>query len=94
MNVLPIEKQILNASMLCEGSNIRGIERVTGVHRDTIMRLGIRLSEKKLTNLYYATALHFFYVNFIKIHSSLRVTPAMKARATNHLWAWEDFLKN
>lgn len=270
MNVLPIEKQILIASMLCEGSSIRGIERVTGVHRDTIMRLGIRFGErakkimdeylvnlkcryvqvdecwtfckkkqakltplekrekeygdkwvfialdaetklvihfdvcdrkkasiinflgelntkiknrfqlttdslrsyadavelvwggdihygqihkeygrgmegqryysppeiigvtkqsfsgepninkistsyvesqnlnlrmgmrrltrlvnsfsKKITNLYYATALHFFYVNFIKIHSSLRVSPAMEAGVTNHLWTWEDFL--
>ena len=30
-------------SMLCEGSSIRSIERMTGVHRDTIMRLGIRV---------------------------------------------------
>lgn len=31
--------------MFCEGSRIRGIERMTGVHRDTIMRLGVRLGE-------------------------------------------------
>ncbi len=31
--------------MLAEGSSIRAIERVTGVHRDTIMRLGIRVGE-------------------------------------------------
>lgn len=29
--------------MLCEGSSIRSIERVTGIHRDTIMRLGTRV---------------------------------------------------
>jgi hypothetical protein len=36
-NVLPIDKQIAVVSSLCEGSSIRSIERVTGVHRDTIM---------------------------------------------------------
>jgi IS1 family transposase len=46
MNQLPIEKQILIASMLVEGNSIRSIERVTGVHRDTIMRLGVSLGER------------------------------------------------
>lgn len=45
MNKLSNEKQIMIASMLVEGNSIRSIERVTGVHRDTIMRLGIRLGE-------------------------------------------------
>lgn len=31
--------------MLCEGSSIRAIERITGVHRDTKMRLGVRVGE-------------------------------------------------
>ena len=44
-NVLPIEKQVVAISMLCEGNSIRAIERITGVHRDTIMRLGIRIGE-------------------------------------------------
>jgi IS1 family transposase len=43
MNILSIEKQIMIASMLVEG---RSIERITNVHRDTIMRLGIKLSER------------------------------------------------
>jgi IS1 family transposase len=49
-NNLPIEKKILAVHMLCEGSSIRAIERVTQVHRDTIMRLGVRIGEgcKKL----------------------------------------------
>lgn len=58
MNVFPVEKQVLIASILCKGSSIRIIERVTGVYRETIMRLGIRLGEKardfmdkKLVNL-------------------------------------------
>jgi IS1 family transposase len=39
------EKQALAISMLCEGNSIRGTERVTGIHRDTIMRLGVRVGE-------------------------------------------------
>lgn len=37
-NVLPMEKQVAIISALAEGSGIRQIERITGVHRDTIMR--------------------------------------------------------
>jgi IS1 family transposase len=44
-NILPTEKKVLAISMLAEGSSIRAIERITGVHRDTIMRLGVRVGE-------------------------------------------------
>jgi len=47
---------------------------------------------KKLYNLYCAVSLHFFYYNFMRIHQSLRITPAMQAGVTNHLWNWNDFL--
>ena len=45
-NNLPTEKKILAISMLSEGSSIRSIERVTQVHRDTIMRLGVRVGHE------------------------------------------------
>ena len=44
-NVLGTDKQIAVISSLCEGSSIRSVERVTGVHRDTIMRLGVRIGQ-------------------------------------------------
>ena len=44
-NTLPTEKKITAVAMLCEGNSIRSIERMTGVHRDTIMRLGVRMGE-------------------------------------------------
>lgn len=44
-NVLPMEKQISVVSALAEGNSIRSIERMTGIHRDTIMRLGVRVGE-------------------------------------------------
>ncbi|MFN0156616.1 MAG: IS1 family transposase [Bacteroidota bacterium] len=39
-----------------------------------------------------AVDLHFFFYNFMRIHSTLRVTPAMEAAVTNRLWSWEDLL--
>lgn len=44
-NKLNTEKKIMATSMLCEGNSIRSIERMTGVHRDTIMRLGVRIGQ-------------------------------------------------
>ena len=45
MNILPIEKQTVAISALAEGASIRSVERMTGIHRDTIMRLGVRVGE-------------------------------------------------
>jgi IS1 family transposase len=44
-NVLDKDKQIMVIAALAEGSSIRSIERITGVHRDTIMRLAVRVGE-------------------------------------------------
>lgn len=44
-NNLETEKKVQIVAMLAEGSSIRSIERITGVHRDTIMRLGVRVGE-------------------------------------------------
>src|SRR6202163_4209433 len=43
MNILPRDKQIAVISALTEGVSIRATERLTGIHRDTIMRLGARV---------------------------------------------------
>src|SRR5581483_5792331 len=44
-NVLNTDKQIAIISALTEGSIIRSVERMTGVHRDTIMRLGVKVGQ-------------------------------------------------
>ncbi len=44
-NILPIEKQAVAIGALCEGNSIRSVERMTGIHRDTVMRLGARVGE-------------------------------------------------
>lgn len=43
---------------------------------------------KKLANLKAAVALHFAHYNFMRVHRSLRVTPAMEAGITDHVWTW------
>jgi len=44
-NILSDEKKVAVISALAEGSGIRQIERMTGVHRDTIMRLGVKVGQ-------------------------------------------------
>jgi len=44
-NVLNTDKQIAIIAALAEGSSIRSVERMTCVHRDTIMRLGVRVGQ-------------------------------------------------
>lgn len=44
-NVLSTDKKIAVIGALTEGSSIRSIERITGVHRDTIMRLGAKVGQ-------------------------------------------------
>lgn len=61
------------------------------------MRMGIRRFtrltngfSKKLENHRHAVALYFTHYNFCRIHKSLRVTPAMEAGLTDHVWTLED----
>ena len=43
---VPMEKAVLALQLLLEGSSIRSTERITGLHRDTIMRLLVLAGEK------------------------------------------------
>src|SRR5579863_8274257 len=45
---------------------------------------------KKLTHLKAACALHFAHYNFCRVHSSLRVTPAMAAGIANRIWTLNE----
>jgi transposase-like protein/IS1 family transposase len=47
---------------------------------------------KKVKNLQAAVNLHFAYYNFCRVHSSLRVTPAMEAGLTDHVWTIAELL--
>ncbi len=45
---------------------------------------------KKIENHAAAVALHFMHYNFARIHKTLRVTPAMEAGLTDHVWSYEE----
>ncbi|MDB5418208.1 MAG: transposase [Phenylobacterium sp.] len=45
---------------------------------------------KKIDNHLYALALYFAFYNFVRIHKTLKVTPAMAAGITDKLWSLED----
>lgn len=45
---------------------------------------------KKLENHMHALSLHYMYYNFGRIHQSLRITPAMAAGVTDHVWTFEE----
>lgn len=47
---------------------------------------------KCLTSHKHSLALHFAHYNFCRIHSALRVTPAMEAKLTDHVWELEELL--
>jgi IS1 family transposase len=61
MNILPREKQIAVISALTEGCSIRATERLTAIHRDTIMRLGVRVGEG-------CAALHDEMMQFVQVN--------------------------
>lgn len=44
-NKLSVDEKVCAVGMLCEGNSIRSVERMTGIHRDTVMRLGVRMGE-------------------------------------------------
>jgi hypothetical protein len=47
---------------------------------------------RKLDNHKAACALHFAYYNFCRLHKSLRVTPAMEAGITDHIWSLAELM--
>lgn len=47
---------------------------------------------KKVENHAAAVALYFMYYNFGRIHQTLRVTPAMEAGVTDHVWSIEEII--
>ena len=49
---------------------------------------------KKLDNLKAACALYFAYYNFCRVHQSLRVSPAMEAGISDHIWTLRELMEN
>jgi IS1 family transposase len=47
---------------------------------------------KKIENHVASLAIHYMHYNFVRIHQSLRVTPAMAAGVTDRLWSIDDIV--
>jgi hypothetical protein len=61
-----------------------------------LMRRFTRLTNafsKKVENHACAVALHAMYYNFVRIHQTLKVTPAMAAGVTDRLWEMNDVVE-
>jgi IS1 family transposase len=61
-----------------------------------MMRRFTRLTNgfsKKLANLQAAVALYFAHYNFVRVHQTLRVTPAMESGITDHVWSIGELLE-
>ena len=63
------------------------------------MRMGMRrftrltnAHSKKVENHRHALSLYFMHYNFARIHSTLRVTPAMQADIADHVWSLEEIV--
>jgi IS1 family transposase len=62
------------------------------MHMRRLTRLTNAFS-KKIENFKAAVALHFAYYNFVRLHKSLRMTPAMAGGVTNHIWEVADLVE-
>ncbi len=47
---------------------------------------------KKVENHARSIALHFMYCNFVKVHQTLRVTPAMESGVADHVWSLDELI--
>ena len=47
---------------------------------------------KKIENHLHSVALFYMHYNFVRIHQTLRVTPAMEAGVSDHVWEIEDII--
>ncbi|MBC7435079.1 MAG: hypothetical protein H7332_03300 [Bdellovibrionales bacterium] len=47
---------------------------------------------KKMANHMHAMRFYFMVSNFVKIHTSIKTTPAMEAGVTDFLWSMEDIV--
>jgi len=68
-----------------------GSSSSTGLHTRRFTRLTNGFS-KKVENHAHSVALFAMYYNFVRIHKTLRTTPAMAAKVTERLWEIGDIV--
>jgi hypothetical protein len=96
-NVISFEKKVAVLSALVEGCSVRSTLRLTGVSKGAVLRLRrfTRLTNafsKNLENHVAMLALFHMHYNFVRIHQTLRVTPAMEAGISSRPWSISDLV--
>jgi hypothetical protein len=92
MNRVSLPKRVQVVSPLVEGNSINAIGRMTGVRLCVVSVASPMGFSKKIENHGHAVALHFMFYNFVRIHKTLRVTPAMEAGIASHVWSMEELV--
>ena len=85
-------KVVGNPDLCCVSTSF--VERQNLTMRMSIRRF-TRLTNafsKKIENHAHSVALHYMHYNFVRIHKTLRVTPAMAAGVADHLWTISDIV--
>jgi len=89
-----VTKQVVTGNPVDEDISTSYVERQNLTMR-MCMRRFTRLTNgfsKKVANHEAAIALHFMHYNFSRIHKTLRVTPAMEAGISDHVWSLEELV--
>lgn len=93
----PGECKGTRARVISGAPDIRDISTSYAERQNLTMRMGMRrftrltnAFSKKIQNLEAAVSLHFVHYNFARIHKTLRVTPAMEAGVSDHVWSLEE----
>jgi hypothetical protein len=87
-------KAIINGKPVHKHVSTSYVERQNLTMRMSMRRF-TRLTNgfsKKLENHEHALALYFMYYNFCRIHQTLRVTPAMEAGVSDHVWSLDEVI--
>ena len=95
----PAECIGVRTAVLSGNPNPRHISTSHAERQNLNIRMGIRrftrltnAFSKKFENHCHMVAIYFTYYNFCRIHQTLRVTPAMEAGLTDHVWSLEELL--
>lgn len=89
------EKHVVQGNPDMEHISTSYVERANLTMRMNMRRF-TRLTNgfsKKVENHMHAVSLHFMHYNFCRIHKTLRVTPAMEAGLTDHVWEISEIVE-
>jgi hypothetical protein len=102
MNRLSTAQRAQIVMALVEGNSIRSTSRMTGVAKGTILSLLEDMGEvcakyhdenvRKVQARRIMLAIYFMYYNFCRVHQTLRVTPAMEAGLSDHVWSISELV--